>query len=487
MVSFIYIDLALLVIFCIWIFFFLRKNKDNVKKEGIFMLYKTKIGLKFIENTAKKHPKLLKVLATVSIIFGFVAMIFMIFLLIENVILLAKIPETIKAPPLLPVLPYVPQLFKVRGLPDFYFIHWIIILVILATTHEFAHGIFARLYKVRIKSTGFGFLGPIIMAFVEQDEKQMNKKSKKEQMAILSAGPFSNFLFMIIFGLIFVLFLSLSIAPSSPLYATTMINSSQINSINIKGAYLTSDKFSSLELKNIEKSLQEKIPITVEKLNEKTNLTENVTFLLTKNYFIQQFEQIKNHKNESIVVYYNAPLINSGLKGEITKINGISVKNQDIIENIQKIQPYQEVFIQTTNGNYKIIAEKNPSNESRGFIGISYNPPTKSFAGKLINFFSPTKNPFMSYAPRYNSQVFSFFSTLFIWLVLLCFAVATFNMLPFAFLDGGKFFYLAMLSITKNKKLSEKLYKWASIFIVLILIAMMVVWFIRLFWPNFFL
>lgn len=487
MVNFIYIDLGLLAIFCIWVFLFLRKNRTKLKKEGIFYLYKTKIGLKFIDNVAKKYPKALKVIGYISITFGYIAMIFMIWLLIENLILLAKLPQAITAPPILPVLPYVPQLFKVPGLPNFYFIHWIIILVILATTHEFSHGIFARLYNVKIKSTGFGFLGPVIMAFVEQDEKQMNRKKKKEQLAILSAGPFSNFISMIVFGLLFILFLFLSITPAAPLYAATMINSSQINSLNINGNPILSSEFSNLNLDDIQKQLPDKFQVNAQVTKENSSILKNQTFVLTKQYFIKQFSEIKKHDNESIILYYNAPLINSNIEGEILKINGISVKDPKIFEELQKTTPYQEIAIETTKGNYEIVAGENPSNSSRGYIGISYSPKPTSVSGKIITFFSPTKNPFMSYAPRYNQDIFSFFSDFFIWLILLCFAVATFNMLPFAFMDGGKFFYLTMLQITKKKKLSEQIYKAASIFIVLIFVAMVAVWLIRLIWPNFFL
>jgi len=63
---------------------------------------------------------------------------------------------------------------------------------------------------------------------------------------------------------------------------------------------------------------------------------------------------------------------------------------------------------------------------------------------------------------------------------MLLFAVATFNMLPFAFLDGGKFFYLTALAITKKKKSAELIYRIASIFIILIFIAMMLVWAYRM-------
>lgn len=485
MVNFIYIDLGLLALFCILVFIFLRKNRKKIKKEGIFILYKTKVGLKFIDNVAKKYPKLLRVLAYVSITFGLIAMVFMIYLLIDNVILLAKIPETIKAPPILPVLPYVPQIFKIPGLPNFYFTDWIIILIILATTHEFAHGIFARLYNVRIKSTGFGFLGPAILAFVEQDDKQMVKKKKKEQMAILSAGPFSNFVFMIIFILLFILFLSLSIGPTTPIYAATAINSSQISSMYLNNQNLSVQEIQNLSLKTIEKTLPDKIPITAEISPQ--NATINETFLLTKDDFIQQFSLIQSHGDNSTLVYYNAPLINSDVHGEIRKINGISVDDPKIFEELNKTQPYQRVTIETTKGEYTLIADKNPTNESRGFIGISYVQKPTSTIGKIISFFSPIKNQFMNYAPRYNSQVYSFFSSLFIWLILLCFAMSTFNMLPFAFLDGGRFFYLAVLSITKKKKLSENIYKLATIIIILIFVAMIFVWLIRLISPNFFL
>ena len=44
-------------------------------------------------------------------------------------------------------------------------------LAIVAIPHEFAHGIFARLNNLRVKSSGFALFGPILAAFVEPDEK----------------------------------------------------------------------------------------------------------------------------------------------------------------------------------------------------------------------------------------------------------------------------------------------------------------------------
>ena len=70
------------------------------------------------------------------------------------------------------------------------------ILAIVAIIHEFAHGIFMRKYKIHIKSTGFGFfpffLPVFLAAFVEQDEKSMNKASIFQQKAVLAAGTFAK-------------------------------------------------------------------------------------------------------------------------------------------------------------------------------------------------------------------------------------------------------------------------------------------------------
>jgi membrane-associated protease RseP (regulator of RpoE activity) len=54
--------------------------------------------------------------------------------------------------------------------------------------------------------------------------------------------------------------------------------------------------------------------------------------------------------------------------------------------------------------------------------------------------------------------------------------VGLFNMLPLGILDGGRFFYLAILSVAKNKKTAEKSFKYATKFIGLIFLAMIVAW-----------
>src|SRR3989344_5654882 len=165
-----------------------RLYKKMFEVQGkIFFLYRTKFGLKLMDRISKFSPKLMKVVGIVGIIIGFIGMILMFFLLVQMTLKLIMQPTS--APGLVPVLPGI----KVSPLlPVLSFMHWIIIIFIIALVHEFSHGIFARLNNIKIKSSGFAFLGPIPAAFVEPDEKQMAKKSRKAQLSILAAGPFSN-------------------------------------------------------------------------------------------------------------------------------------------------------------------------------------------------------------------------------------------------------------------------------------------------------
>ena len=185
----------------VYVFYLTNKKKFEVQGK-IFFLYRTKFGLKFMDKFSKKSPKLLNVIGIVGVVVGFIGMLFMLFTLVQMTLKFLLQPGS--TPGLVPVLPGV----KVSPLlPVLSFWHWIIIIFIVALIHEFSHGIFARLNNIKIKSSGFAFLGPIPAAFVEPDEVQMKRKSKKAQLSILAAGAFSNiilaFFILIIMMLIF--------------------------------------------------------------------------------------------------------------------------------------------------------------------------------------------------------------------------------------------------------------------------------------------
>ena len=144
-----------------------------------------------MDKIAKKFPRTLHYLGYVSIFLGFLGMIITIIFLAKGALtFLTPTPQ----PQIAPVLPGI----AVEGMPPLSFWHWILSILVVAAIHEAFHGIYSRLIKVKIKSSGFAFLGPILAAFVEPDEKQLSKKKTREQLAVMSAGPFANILLSIV-------------------------------------------------------------------------------------------------------------------------------------------------------------------------------------------------------------------------------------------------------------------------------------------------
>src|SRR3989344_6027713 len=179
------IILALIFYILLLIFYFFNKEKFEVKAKILFIC-RTKLGIKLMDKLAKNFKFILKPISYLSITIGFVGMAFISYVIIKGTFALLFIPNS--PPALAPVLPGV----KVPGLPNLSFWHWIISIFIVAVIHEFSHGVFARLFNIKVQNTGFLFFGPILGAFVEPDEKQLQKTSKRKQLAVLSAGPFSN-------------------------------------------------------------------------------------------------------------------------------------------------------------------------------------------------------------------------------------------------------------------------------------------------------
>ncbi len=164
-------DLLLLVVFylLLLLIFKLYRKKFEVQWK-IFALYKTKIGIRLMDKIAKKFPNFLTLSGYVSVFVGFLGMIITLAFIFYSTYKFLVVPEAEAA--LAPLLPGISVSDK---LPILSFWHWIIGILIIAIVHEFSHGVYARLRNIKIKSTGFAFLGPIMAAFVEPDEKQLKK------------------------------------------------------------------------------------------------------------------------------------------------------------------------------------------------------------------------------------------------------------------------------------------------------------------------
>lgn len=200
-------------IFVAFLVIFLIIKRKRVEIQGSFpilymMLYKTTLGLDKMKSWSQKYPKTFLYLSYYAIFVGVIGMIAMIFLMVWQ---LGFIIDNNLSSGGGFVLPIQTEGGMESAVPVFYvpFWYWLVALAILATVHEFAHGVIAQRFKVKIKSSGFAFLGiiaPILpAAFVEPDQKQMAKKPKWQQISILGAGSASNFIFGFIFLLLWIL------------------------------------------------------------------------------------------------------------------------------------------------------------------------------------------------------------------------------------------------------------------------------------------
>lgn len=197
------LDLLFAILFYGILFLYFITHKKRFQIQGkIFALYKTKFGLKLMDKIANIFSKPLKLVSYVSVFVSALAMVGLFLWLVYETIALTLIPN--KSVALAPIIPGV----KIPGLPVLPFWYFIIGIFIVAVIHEFSHGVYARVNKIKIKSSGFAFLGPILAAFVEPDEKQLNKKPIKAQLDVFSAGPFSNIVLAVVVLLISGLFVT---------------------------------------------------------------------------------------------------------------------------------------------------------------------------------------------------------------------------------------------------------------------------------------
>ncbi|HET6715947.1 MAG TPA: site-2 protease family protein, partial [Nitrososphaeraceae archaeon] len=85
----------------------------------------------------------------------------------------------------------------------------LVALIISVFIHEAGHGIVARVYGIKVESTGIAFVLFVpVGAFVNLDRDELTKATLKQKSAVLTAGPLNN---MILAGISFaVLFATLS-------------------------------------------------------------------------------------------------------------------------------------------------------------------------------------------------------------------------------------------------------------------------------------
>jgi len=480
MVSFLFYDITFLIVFSLFLIIFLYKKRKNLKREGLLYLYPTSFGIKLINYVGQKYRKTLYVLSYISVILGYILMVIMVYLMGKIVYLYCIFPsivKMIKIPPIIPLVPYLPQIFKVDFLPPFYFTYWILIIAIIAITHEFAHGIFASYSNIKIKSTGFGFLGPFLAAFVEPDEKTMSKKSIFSQLSILSAGTFANVLTAIFFFVVLVIFFSLSFSPVGLTftdYPYDAVNLSAITLIN--GISIENPSYDYL-LEYLKQIPENKTKI----------IADGKSYIATVEILEAQSTK-KPDEIGFIILYNDAPAINVGLKSEnpIIEINGIEIKNKaDLEKELAKYSPGEKINIKTISGDgekkfkeYEVVLGEHPDAEGVAYLGVGFSNAKRSgILGRMYSLSTFFKEEHVYYAPKINGLSIFIYNLLW-WIILISISVALINMLPLGIFDGGRVFYLTILAITKSENIAKKSLKGITIFILFLFLLLMFFYFL---------
>ena len=435
---------AIIFLIALTIFVFLMRKDMETKQIApyflYFSMYKTTWGLKLMDFFAKKHKRFIIYLGYLGILVGFAGMILISYGLINNIYVLFTKPEATPGVGL--VLP-----FKAKGVFFVPFFYWIISIFVIAVVHEFAHGLIARANNLKVKSSGFAFLGssfrgigavmvvlflynkmksdgyifgnsfnffdysspyfwlmlgivlllisffknfiaPVIpAAFVEPDEKELKKRPHKEQLSVFAAGPFSN----IAFAFLFIGIASLVIAP----IATAVIEANGVKVVDyVKG--------------------QQKFP------------AENARIKIGE--IIQKADNMPT------------PYVNN--------LSAI-LKNK---------KPDYVVAIQTDKAVYNIKLAKNPENQSLGYIGAYLEQDTK--------IKDNVKAAYGEFLPNALLWVYGLFVILFV----LNFGIGLFNLVPLGPLDGGRMFHLVLQKFFDKEKANKVWFYVGMFFLVIVFI-----------------
>jgi len=215
--EFLNFDILSAVIFVIVMIIVLYVNRSKLGMQKLIaigkipilylLLFRTQIGLKLMDKISTKYREAVRLFGYCSIGIGFFGMILVSLMMILSILLLIFKPEIENGAAL--ILPFT----NIPGLGYLSFWHFILSLFFIAVIHEFAHGVMARAYNIKVQSSGTGVFGLIVplfpLAFVEPDEKEIAEQPDYVQYSVFAAGPVIN----IIVGLMLYLLFIFAVSP----------------------------------------------------------------------------------------------------------------------------------------------------------------------------------------------------------------------------------------------------------------------------------
>jgi membrane-associated protease RseP (regulator of RpoE activity) len=304
-----------------------------------------------------------------------------------------------------------------------------IALVVTIIVHEAGHGIIARVYGVKVESTGLVlFLGIPIGAFVNIERDELNRISTKQKSSILTAGPMTNIVLAGI-SLIFILLITSTLIIIKPMDQ------------NLYGVVITNVNSGSL--------------------------AESIG--LSKGDTIQQIQGAQIRDPVQLNENLNSNLGNTVTVGIISESGQQTTKEASLPEEREPGKGILGVSI-TPVADPKEVLDRYNSMIFTSPLGL-LAPPT--FVQGMVPY-----SDFM--ADKYTSPIFGEYYTipasLFFWLWFINFNVAIFNALPIGPLDGGQLYNSLIDKKTQNKKgllrHSSKILTYGMVIVVVLSIAL---------------
>jgi Zn-dependent protease len=190
------------IIVLAWFIFYFLAKRFKFEEKGwditpFYALYKSTRLNNIIKKIANFWPKLWRVLGNIGIAASVGQVLFMSFILIQNLWNFIFIPA--QATPVQPLIPGVT--ISMKSLPWFLLAAGIVVL-----THELGHGIMCVIEGIPVKSSAFMLAVITFGGAVEPDEEAMKRASIMSQMRIFAIGSIINLITGIFTIPVFIIF-----------------------------------------------------------------------------------------------------------------------------------------------------------------------------------------------------------------------------------------------------------------------------------------
>jgi membrane-associated protease RseP (regulator of RpoE activity) len=173
----------------------LRLEKRGFEIKPFMLMYKNHGVSSTLDKIVSINRGAVSIFSNVSVIAGAAMMVFAVWFLVNNLINYFHANEQFSEVTLL--IPGV----TIRSVPNL--VYFLLAAPIVLVIHEVAHGIVARLEKIKVKSGGFAIIIALIAGFIEPDEEEFNRARRISKIRVIAAGSTSNMLFsFIIVGLL---------------------------------------------------------------------------------------------------------------------------------------------------------------------------------------------------------------------------------------------------------------------------------------------